>query len=139
MQVLLAKFRTEKCAVKQIICETKAEYRASLQEMLLMQELQFDKVRLLEPPCKCTRRRRLRMSGGVVAVWERVHEMGRVPLVALRPRVTSFRRCCVAAFAPTLRLLQKFQFSWHRRSGARMLMGTCAVPTSKHPSLALLA
>jgi serine/threonine protein kinase len=41
---MLAKFRTERCAVKQIICETKAEYRASMQEMLLMQELQFDKI-----------------------------------------------------------------------------------------------
>lgn len=44
VQVMLAKFRTERCAVKQIICETKAEYRASMQEMLLMQELQFDKI-----------------------------------------------------------------------------------------------
>lgn len=44
MQVMLAKFRTERCAVKQIICETKAEYRAAMQEMLLMQELQFDKI-----------------------------------------------------------------------------------------------
>eukprot|EP00892_Ulva_mutabilis_P001294 jgi/Ulvmu1/11165/UM072_0001.1 len=43
-QVMLAKFRTERCAVKQIICETKAEYRAAMQEMLLMQELQFDKI-----------------------------------------------------------------------------------------------
>jgi NIMA (never in mitosis gene a)-related kinase 1/4/5 len=41
---MLAKFRTERCAVKQIICETKGEYRASMQEMLLMQELQFDKI-----------------------------------------------------------------------------------------------
>ena len=44
MQVMLAKFRTERCAVKQIVCETKAEYRAAMQEMLLMQELQFDKI-----------------------------------------------------------------------------------------------
>jgi serine/threonine protein kinase len=41
---MLAKFRTERCAVKQIVCETKAEYRAAMQEMLLMQELQFDKI-----------------------------------------------------------------------------------------------
>ena len=37
VQVMLAKFRTERCAVKQILCETKGEYRASMQEMLLMQ------------------------------------------------------------------------------------------------------
>ena len=39
LQVMLAKFRTERCAVKQILCETQAEYRASMQEMLLMQVL----------------------------------------------------------------------------------------------------
>ena len=43
-QVLLARFRTERCAVKEIVCETKAEYRACMHELLLLQELQFDKI-----------------------------------------------------------------------------------------------
>lgn len=44
VQVMLAKFRTERCAVKQIICETEAEYQACMRELLLLQDLQFDKI-----------------------------------------------------------------------------------------------